>query len=413
MKAEIISIGTEILLGEIVDTNANFLASQLPELGIDLYYSSQVGDNLNRLIEIIGRSYGRSDLTICTGGLGPTQDDLTREAVAAVVGEEPYVDQNAADRLRRFFESRGVTMPESNIKQAWLIPSARALPNPHGTAPGWWVEKQGRVIVCMPGPPGEMTRMWNEEVVPELKRRPTGSIIVSRTLKTIGIGEGTVDEMVAELLSSSNPTIGTYARADGVHLRLTAKAASKEEAEALIAPIEERARQILGKAIWGVDEETLQQAVGEVLRERGLTLATMESCSGGLLANTLTDIPNSSDYFLGGFVSYATELKMQWGVDRRIIEEHGVISEECARAMAVAARDQTGANIGMGITCVAGPADQDGKPAGTVHVAVDGGELGASHAQYFFPQSREAVKRRAVLTALMLLRRLLDDEHPA
>ncbi|HEX5939741.1 MAG TPA: competence/damage-inducible protein A [Dehalococcoidia bacterium] len=412
MKAETVSIGTEILLGEIVDTNANYIASQLPELGIDLYYSSQVGDNVSRLVEVIGRAYGRADLTICTGGLGPTQDDLTREAVATVVEEETYVDHDAADRLRNFFASRGVTMPESNIKQAWLIPSARAIPNPHGTAPGWWVEKQGRVIVCMPGPPGEMTRMWTEEVVPELKKRPTGAIIVSRTLKTIGIGEGTVDEMVSALLSSENPTIGTYARADGVHLRLTAKASTREEAEALIAPLEDRARQVLGNAIWGTDEETLQQAVGEVLRQRGLTVATMESCSGGLLANTLTDIPNSSDYFLGGFVSYATELKEQWGVDPAIIEQYGVISEECARAMAVAAREQTRASIGMGITCVAGPAEQDGKPAGTVHVAVDGGELGASHAQYFFPQSREAVKRRTVLTALMLLRRLLYDEPP-
>jgi nicotinamide-nucleotide amidase len=413
MKAEIISIGTEILLGEIVDTNAHFIASQLPELGIDLYYSSQVGDNLQRLTEVIGRAYSRSDLTICTGGLGPTQDDLTREAVAAVVGEEPYVDQEAADRLRRFFVSRGVTMPESNIKQAWLISSARAIPNPHGTAPGWWVEKEGRVIVCMPGPPGEMTRMWTEDVAPELKKRPTGSIIISRTLKTIGIGEGTVDEMVAELLSSNNPTIGTYARADGVHLRITAKAATKEKAERLIAPIEDRARQILGNSIWGADEETLQQAVGEVLRERGLTVATMESCSGGLLANTLTDIPGSSDYFVGALVTYATEMKEKWGVDPAIIEEHGVISEECARAMAVAAREQTGASIGMSVTCVAGPSEQDGKPPGTVHVAVDGGELGASHAHYFFPQSREAIKRRAVLTALMLLRRLLYDEHPA
>lgn len=412
MKAETVSIGTEILLGEIVDTNANYIASQLPELGIDLYYSSQVGDNLKRLTEVIGRAYGRSDLTICTGGLGPTQDDLTREAVAAVVEEEPYVDQEAADRLRGFFESRGVVMPESNIKQAWLIPSARAIPNPHGTAPGWWVEKEGRVIVCMPGPPGEMTRMWTEEVVPELKKRPTGSIIVSRTLKTLGIGEGTVDEMVAELLSSSNPTIGTYARADGVHLRLTAKASSKEEAQALIAPVEARAREILGNSIWGADEETLQQAVGEVLRQRGLTVATMESCSGGLLANTLTDIPGSSDYFVGGLVTYATEMKEKWGVDPAIIEEFGVISEECARAMAVAAREQTGASIGMSITCVAGPSEQDGKPAGTVHVGVDGGELGASHAQYFFPQNRESIKRRAVLTALMLLRRLLYDEPP-
>ncbi|MEX2236985.1 MAG: competence/damage-inducible protein A [Dehalococcoidia bacterium] len=407
MKAEIISIGTEILLGEITDTNASYLASQLPELGIDLYYVSQVGDNQGRLTEVIDRAYKRSDLIICTGGLGPTQDDVTREAVAAVVGEEPYVDEASADQLRTFFASRGVKMPENNVKQAWLLPSAHQVPNPRGTAPGWWVEKDGRIIVCMPGPPNEMTRMWADEVVPELKKRPTGSVIVSRTLKTLGLGEGSVDEMVGELLGSTNPTIGTYARADGVHLRLTAKAATKEEAMALIVPVEARAREILGDAIWGADADTLTQAVGDVLRQRGLRVATMESCSGGLLANNLTEVPGSSDYFLGGFVTYATEMKERWGVPAEVIEEHGVISEECARAMAKAAREQTGAEIGMGITCVAGPGEQDGKPAGTVHVAVDGGDLGAQHATYFFPQGREAVKRRAVLTALTLLRRLL------
>jgi competence/damage-inducible protein CinA-like protein len=407
VKAEIVSIGTEILLGEIVDTNANFIAAQLPELGIDLYYASQVGDNLERLQEVIGRAWGRSDLTICSGGLGPTQDDLTREAVSAVLGEEPFVDPGLEDQLRGFFASRGYPMPESNVKQAWLIPSARTLPNPRGTAPGWWVERDGRVIACLPGPPTEMTRMWTEEVVTELRKRPTGSIIVSRTLKTIGIGEGTVDEMVAEILSSTNPTVGTYARADGVHLRLTAKASTREEAVALIAPVEERARLILGDALWGADEETLPQAVGNALIERGLTLATMESCTGGLLADTLTDIPRSSEYFRGGLVSYATEMKVRWGVDGNVIEEHGVVSEEAARAMAAAARENASASVGIGITGIAGPADQDGKPPGTIHVAVDGGDLGSHHLGYHFAQGREAVKRRAVLTALLLLRRVL------
>lgn len=301
-------------------------------------------------------------------------------------------------------------MPESNVKQAWLLPSARALPNPHGTAPGWWVEKDNHVIVCMPGPPNEMTHMWAEEVVPELERRPTGSIIVSRTLKTLGLGEGTVDEMVSDTLSSTNPSVGTYARADGVHLRITAKAPSRLEAEALIAPLEERMRAVLGTAIWGTDEQTLAQAIGDVLSTRGLTLASMESCTGGLLANTLTDIPGSSQYFLGALVSYATEMKTNWGVDSDVIEEYGVISEETARAMARAARDETGASLGIGITGVAGPEDQDGKPAGTVHVAVDGEDLGSHHLHYFFPQNREAVKRRAVTTALLLVRRVLYAE---
>ncbi|MPZ24031.1 MAG: competence/damage-inducible protein A [Dehalococcoidia bacterium] len=410
MKAEIVSIGTEILLGEIHDTNSQFIASQLPGLGIDLHYVTQTGDNQGRLHEVLSRAWERSDLTLCTGGLGPTQDDVTRESVAAVVGEEPYVDQETLDNLRKYFAARGIRMPEGNNKQAWLLPSARSIRNPHGTAPGWWVEREGRVIVCMPGPPTEMTRMWHNEVVPELERRPTGSIIVSRTLKTIGIGEGTVDEMVGDLLSSSNPSIGTYARADGVHLRLTAKAPTAEQANALIGPLEERVRAILGHAIWGADEQTLPQAIGDVLIERGLTLASMESCTGGLLANTLTDIPGSSEYFVGALVSYATEMKIKWGVSATTIEEYGVISDETAREMARCARENTGADIGLGVTCVAGPAEQDGKPPGTVHIALDSAALGCRDMKYNFVQGREAVKRRAVTSALLLLRRAIYEE---
>ena len=407
MKAEILSIGTEILLGEIVDTNAQYIASRLPALGVDLYFKAVVGDNVDRLTETIGKALERSDIVICTGGLGPTEDDLTREAICAVMGEEPHVDPQLEADLRSFFEKRGYAMPERNVKQCWVIPSGRAIPNPRGTAPGWWVERAGKIIVAMPGPPTEMTRMWEKEVAPELLRRNPGSILITRTLKTAGIGEGTVDEMVSPLLKSTNPSIGIYARADGVHLRLAAKAPDEAGAWRLIRPVEEEARNILGPAIWGADDDTFESVVCDMMKERGVTLATMESCTGGLLASTITDVPGSSGCFKGGLVSYQTELKIAWGVPAEVIEEHGVISQECARAMAAAAREKLEASVGIGITGVAGPDEQEGKPAGTIHIAIDAMWAAPQSMSYTFPQGRGAVKRRAVTTALVLLRQSL------
>jgi nicotinamide-nucleotide amidase len=412
MKAEILSIGTEILLGEIVDTNAQYIASRLPALGIDLYFKAVVGDNLDRLTDTIRYARDRADVIICTGGLGPTEDDLTREAIAAVLDEDPRVDPQLEAGLRAFFERRGYAMPERNVKQAWVIPSCRAIPNPRGTAPGWWVERDGKVIIAMPGPPTEMSRMWEKEVAPELLRRNPGSILITRTLKTAGIGEGTVDEMVSDLLKSANPSIGIYARADGVHLRLAAKAPDEAEAWRLIRPLEDDARRILGPAIWGADDDTFESVVGDMMKERGISLAAMESCTGGLLASTITDVPGSSEYFRGGLVSYQTELKIAWGVDPEVIEQHGVISPECARAMARAAREKLEASVGVGITGVAGPDEQEGKPVGTIHIAIDAIWAPPQSMSYVFPQGRVAVKRRAVTTALVLLRQSLLGYRP-
>jgi nicotinamide-nucleotide amidase len=411
MKAELISIGTELLLGEILDTNAQYISSKLPALGIDLFFVAKVGDNLGRLSQVIEQAWERSDLVLTTGGLGPTEDDLTREAIARVLGEEPEVDPELERQLRDFFGRRGVSMPERNVKQATLIPSARAIANPRGTAPGWWVERDGKIIVAMPGPPSEMERMWEKEVAPELERRTEGrrTVLVSRTLKTLGLGEGHIDEIVSPLLKSANPSIGVYARADGVHLRVAAKAPSKDEARQLIQPVEEEIRRLLGDVIWGADDDTLEEVIGRLLKELDLTLATMESCTGGLLANTITNVPGSSAYFRGGLVSYATETKVAWGVPREVIDQHGVISAECAMAMAQAARDGIGADIGIGITGVAGPDPQDDRPPGTVHIGLADELREPQSISYQFAQGREAVKRRAVTTALTLLRRTLVD----
>jgi nicotinamide-nucleotide amidase len=407
MKAEVISIGTEILLGEILDTNAQFIASKLPGLGIDLYWMSKVGDNQPRLVELLRRAWDRSDLIICTGGLGPTEDDVTREGICELIGEEPHVDAEEEQRLRQFFAGRVAVMPERNLKQAWLTPSTRAIANPRGTAPGWWVEKDGRILLAMPGPPAEMTRMWEKEVSPQLAGRSDGSVIVSRTIKTVGIGEGSVDEMISPLLRNTNPSIGVYSRADGIHVRATAKAPTIRQAEMLIEPVEEELRRILGASVWGINDETLEGSVIRMLTERGQTLATMESCTGGLLASTLTDSPGASKAFKGGIVSYMTAVKLQFGVDADVIERYGVISAECAKQMAQAARRTLGTDAGVGITGVAGPDPMEGKPVGEVHIAAafDDGEPAVM--SYTFGQGREAIKRRAVTTSLQLIRRTL------
>ena len=414
MRAEIISVGTEILLGEITDTNSQWVAARLPAIGIDLYHQSTVGDNIGRLSEAIERALERSDVVIMTGGLGPTEDDLTREAIAQVLGEEMFVDADAERQLRAFFSARGVAFAERNVKQTMLIPSATAIPNPRGTAPGWWVEKtlatnapeDTKYVIAMPGPPAEMQRMWEHEVEPKLMKLAGQGVLVSRVLKTIGVGESTIDEMVAPLLKSTNPTIGVYAKPDGVYLRLAAKAASQEEAWVHIAPVEEEARRILGPIIWGADNDTLEGVVGDMLDERGLTLATMESCTSGLLASTITDVAGAAQYYKGGYVSYSTQMKTGLGVSADVIEQHGVISSETAEAMAAAARRNLDTDYGIGITGVAGNDEVEGKPPGTMHIAV-AGEVGTDHISYAFYQGRQATKRRAVTTALFLLRRTL------
>jgi nicotinamide-nucleotide amidase len=332
---------------------------------------------------------------------------MTREGVCALLGETPAVDPALESRLRAFFATRNYPMPESNIKQAWLIPSARALDNPRGTAPGWWVERDGRIIVCMPGVPPEMERMWANEVRPELEARFPGEVLVTRTLKTIGIGEGTVDEMARPVYGTPGIGVGTYARADGVHLRIGAKGATREEAWHRILPVEQELDRIFGNAIWGRDDDTFEGHIRALFAEKRQTLASMESCTGGLFASTLTDVSGAADYFRGGFVTYWTDMKVECGVDPGVITEYGVISPETAGAMARAARQRLGTDYGVGITGVAGPEPADGVAPGTVHIAVADPDDRVSHMSMAMNQGRAAVKRRAVTTALLLLRRTL------
>jgi nicotinamide-nucleotide amidase len=285
MKAEIVSIGTELLLGSIADTNAQYLAQRLAGLGIDCYYISQVGDNQSRIVDVLTRAWARSDLTIITGGLGPTSDDLTREAIADLMGEVPVVVPALEESLRSFFAARGVRMPERNLKQATLIPSASVIANPVGTAPGWWIRSDSpygaRAIIALPGVPYEMKRMWELEVEPTLVQG-TDAVIVSRTLKTLGIGESSAEEVVADLMTGSNPTLAPYAKPDGVHLRITAKAADRASALAMIEGLEAKVRERLGSAVYGADDDTPAGVVTGLLENAGLQIAVLEIGPGAV-----------------------------------------------------------------------------------------------------------------------------------
>ena len=406
MRAEIISVGTELLLGEITDTNASFLASQLPVLGIDLYWISQVGDNQARLVAVLKRAWQRSDLTLITGGLGPTDDDLTREAIAEMLGEKLEVAPALECELRDFFARRGIEMPLTNIKQATLIPSAETIGNIHGTAPGWWVEKDKHILIAMPGPPREMQPMWHQEILPRLRQVASGATIISQTIKTFGLTEATVGERVASLLSSANPTLGIYAKADGIHLRLTAKAQSQQQAEEMIARGEAKVRSILAECIWGTDDDTLEAVVGHMLMEKELSLAVMESYTGGLLAATITDAPAATAYFKGGLVAYSNEARIAYGVDARLIAKYGASSTEVVQAMAEAARLRLGANIGIGIAGTDEPSKIERRPFSAIYIGIDAGNSKRAITDSF-PGNRARVKRRVVSTALFELRKML------
>ncbi len=332
MRSEIVSIGTELLLGQIVDTNASWLAGRLADLGIGCLWVSTVGDNLGRATEVISRALGRSDLVVCTGGLGPTEDDLTREAIAAAVGETPAVDPALRAELGAWFASRGVTMPERNEKQAWLIPSAEALTNPNGTAPGWLVRREGRILVAMPGVPREMTRMWEAEVEPRL---PAHAAIRSRTLKLLGIGEGSVEESLGELVRSTSPTVATYAKADGVHVRITDRDRDLGARDARIDAMERLVRGRLDRFVWGTDGETIGGVVGAALARRGWRLATAESVTGGEVARLLSEA--DAGWYASGIVLPGADEGMLSASLERVeadVRLHTVATPEGAAAVA-------------------------------------------------------------------------------
>ena len=408
MKAEIFSIGTELLMGELTDTNAAWIAGRLPPLGIQLQWVSIIGDNLENLSEAFSRGLQRSDIVITTGGLGPTQDDLTREGVAMALGEIPTVQEDALTELQQYFQTRGTSMPSHNIKQAHLIPSSQFIPNPHGTAPGWWTERNGKMIICMPGPPAEMHHMWEVQVEPRLREIVQDEVTLTRNIKTMGMSEGAVDEVVSEFFGKENPYLGIYSKADGIHLRIIARARDISAAQSMVDPIEAAIVERLGPYIWGYDEDTPERALGRSLMARGLTLATMESSTGGYLANTITEVPDSAIYFKGGVVAYSDTAKTAYGVPAETLRQHGAVSQETATAMARTIAHNLGADFGIGITGVAGPLEEEGKPVGLMYVAITG-PAGEKELQLRVPPRRITIKRRISNTALIELNRMVNE----
>ena len=406
MKAEIFAIGTELLMGELTDTNAAWIASRLPALGIQLEWVSIIGDTLEGLTDAFTRALQRSDFVFTTGGLGPTQDDLTREAIARTLQEIPAVQDAALADLKRYFEQRGRSMPAHNIKQAHLIPSARFLPNRNGTAPGWWVERDGKFIVAMSGPPVEMHALWEEQIEPRLRQIVEDEVTVTRTIKTMGLSEAEVDEVLDEFFGHENPYLGIYSKADGIHLRIIARTRDIETAQKMIEPIETGIVTRLAPYVWGYDNETPEQAVGHILRAKGLTLATMESCTGGYLANSITEVADCDRYFKGGVVAYSREMLIALGVPETVLQQHGIVSEACATAMARTIRDRLGADFGIGLTGVPGPSEWEGKPVGLAYVAI----VGPQEVRTFdmrVPPRRITIKRRMSNAALIELRKCL------
>ncbi|TCL62089.1 competence/damage-inducible protein cinA [Hydrogenispora ethanolica] len=408
MKAEIVCIGTELLLGQILDTNAAFLAEELAGLGIDLYHKLTVGDNLERIVAALRQAWQRADLLILSGGLGPTQDDLTREAVAALLGEELTPRQAAWEQIVAYFHKMDRPYPESNRRQALFPASGQVIANSFGTAPALWVEREGRVLVALPGVPYELKGIWNESVRERLGRilaAEGNPLLTSRTIRMVGIGESAMEEQVIDLIAAqSNPTIAPYAGRGEVSLRITAKGFREDENWRLIDALTEKVRARLGGYIYGYDQDNLETAIGRLLRERGWRLALAESCTGGLMAHRITNVAGSSDYYLGGVNSYSNELKMAvLGVPESTLAEHGAVSPETARAMAAGIRRLTGAEVGLSATGIAGPGGGTAeKPVGLVYLGVD--LPGYSQVERrIFPLDRIGNKESAAQAGLALL----------
>ena len=401
LVAEIISVGTELLLGEIVDTNATFLSTRLRDLGIAVYRKSTVGDNLERLTETIKNALSRSDIAILGGGLGPTDDDMTREAIAAYVGEEPYVDEQLFDELKDKFAQRNRPMPSNNAKQAWLIKSAETLPNPIGTAPGWFVKTNDKkIIITLPGPPHEMTRMWIEEVEPRL---PVSSkCLYHKIIRTIGLGESFLTEKIARYTNMAVPGVGTYCRDYGVDIRVAAVGDTIEEAKKVVTPVVEDICNILSGYVFGFDDENIVSVIKKRLDEKNQTISCIESLTGGMLASNIAACEGISSCFKGSITSYTNEIKELSGVKHETIEKYGAVSKETAIEMAESVKKLFKTDWAISTTGVAGPGPLEGKRPGTAWVAV-AGPNGVVTDFVDWPGSREMVRQRVCKTAFNLI----------
>ena len=406
MNAELIAVGTEILLGDIVNTDAQVISQGLSELGINVFYQTVVGDNPARLRHVVETARDRADIIITTGGLGPTLDDLTKETLATVFGKKMALHQPSLDRIKGFFQTIGREMTPNNEKQAWLPEGCTVFVNEWGTAPGCAFEAYGKHVLMLPGPPRECNPMWKECAMPYLYKL-AGGCIVSRNIRVFGLGESNMESILHDMMAESkNPTIAPYAKTSECFARVTAKADTPAECEKLLEPVVEKICGLLGEDVYGVDVDSLEQVVGDGLRQRGMTLAVAESCTGGLLSKRITDVPGCSDYYLGGVCSYANEVKMNLlGVKKETLDTLGAVSPEVAEQMAEGVAKALGADVGVGITGVAGPGGgTEEKPVGLVYISV------WHKGQHFTRKmkaanGRDRIRMQAASTALDLIRR--------
>lgn len=409
-NAELISVGTELLLGNILNTDAQFLSRELSKLGMNVFYQTVVGDNPDRLRKAVDIAKGRADIIITTGGLGPTCDDLTKQTLAEAFGKKLVFHDESAERIKDYFAQNlhGAPMPENNLQQAMLPEGCIILQNDWGTAPGCIFESEGCHVVMLPGPPRECQPMFYAHVAPYL-RKLSGETIRSRTLKLFGMGESAVEALLRDRMNAlKNPTLAPYAKTGEVELRITAKAASEAEADALIAPVENEVRAVFGDLIYGADVGSLEEVVLALLKEKGLTLSCAESCTGGLIAKRLTDLSGASAAFKGGAVTYWSEVKHGLlDVPQELLDQKGAVSTEVAKAMAEGARKVFGSDLAVATTGVAGPdSDERGNPVGLVYVAL-ATRSGTTCRELHLGQTRDRVRTTAAHHAFDLARRYL------
>lgn len=411
MKAEIIAVGTEILLGDIVNTNAQFLSKELASIGVDVYRQEVVGDNQDRLLEILAEALGRSDIVITTGGLGPTNDDLTKETACEFFGMKLEVHDESLKVLKERFEKVNKEMAESNLKQAYFPKEAIILPNPNGTAPGAILEKDNKKIIILPGPPKEMKPMFTNHVKPYLSSYGDG-LIISEVVRVLGLGESSAHDKLIDIIeSNTNPTVAPYAKDEDVIFRITAKATNEEEGLKLIEPIKKQIIERLGINYYGEGEVTIEEVVGKLLVKKQLKIATAESCTGGMIASRLVSCPGISEVFLEGAVTYSNEAKVRTlNVKKETLEKFGAVSAETAKEMAKGIADRTGADISIVTTGIAGPdGGTEEKPVGLVYIGLYyNGQVEAY--KYIFNGNRNNVRNRASITALDTIRRKILSE---
>jgi len=381
LKAEIISIGTEILLGDIVDTNSKYIAEHLKDLGYDIHYMTAVGDNQKRVINVLKRAIERSDLVITTGGLGPTEDDLTRQAIAKATDKNLYQDENLLNSIKEYFDQKNYNMTKNNYSQAFLPEGAKVIKNNWGTAPGILLKESDYMIISLPGVPSEMKKMFSNYILKELQKYSEKTIL-SKTLHFFGIGESTLETKLKNILENqTNPTLALLAGEGEVKLRITAKGENKNKLKDMISKKEKLIRKKVGKYIYGVNNTDLAKEIYNILLKRKLTISLAESCTGGLISHRLTQIPGSSKVFKGSYVVYSNEAKINLlDIDREIIKKQGAVSKKTALMMAKNIKDKFGTNIGIGVTGIAGPGGGTAdKPIGLVYIGISYGKKNIVH----------------------------------